>query len=102
MEIFDLFTEEVNQKFDKMGYDLLRSNGYDVAGANKSYKRMAKLKRAMKSRGEELTYKDLMDKETGTVLIWYELVKVTGELVAKSEAMKVVYTAMPMEGKDEV
>lgn len=105
MEIFDILTKEVNEKFDKMGYDLLKSQGYDVAGARKSHKRLLRLKRVMEKRGEELTYKSMRNTETGDLLLWYELVRPradgSSELIAKSEVLKVVYTAK-VGGKDEV
>lgn len=41
MEIFELLTADVNKKIDELGYQLLRTCGYDVTKVHKSKKENA-------------------------------------------------------------
>lgn len=65
MEIFELLTADVNKKIDELGYQLLRTCGYDVTKVHKSKKKMRRLKKAMKRRGESLEYRTMVHRETG-------------------------------------
>lgn len=91
MEIFELLTADVNKKIDELGYQLLRTCGYDVAKVHKSKKKMRRLKKAMKRRGESLEYRTMVHRETGDLLIWFELVdRKSGNIYAKSQGLKLI------------
>ena len=87
IDIFDLLPTEACTAVNKLGFDFLQSQGYKVAGVNKSYKCRARLTKAMKKRGEELRYNSAIDKEQKAILVWFELYKGT-EVVAKSSGIK--------------
>ena len=89
VEIFDMLPSEVMKKLDEDGYSLLRAHGYDTSGAAKSYKRRARLKTAMKKRGEELRYCSAVERESKSILIWFELYK-GEERIAKSRGIKIM------------
>lgn len=89
IDIFDLLPPEANKAIDKLGYDFLKSRGYNVKGVAKSYKRRARLKDAMKKRGEELRYRDVIDKEQKSIIIWFELYR-DYELIARSQGIKFI------------
>ena len=87
IDIFDLLPPEASKSVDELGYSFLKSQGYNVVGVGKSYKRRSRLKQAMKKRGEELGYLAAIDKETRGVLVWFELYR-GGEKIAVSRGLK--------------
>ena len=87
IDIFDLLPPEAAKPIDELGYSFLKSQGYDVSGVKKSYKRRSRLRQAMKKRGEELGYRAAIDEETRGILIWFELYR-GGERVAVSQGIK--------------
>ena len=90
-DVFDLLTAEVNRKVDQLGYDLLKSRGYDVAKAHKSKKKMRRLKKTLRRRGESLCYQAMVDRDTGSILVWFEIVdRKNGERLARSQGIKIV------------
>ena len=97
IDVFDILPPEASEVADKAGFDFLKEQGYDVAGCRKSYKRRARLKKALKRDGAELVYKSFVDNDAGKILIYYQLYK-KGELVARSRGITFIITK---EGQNE-
>lgn len=89
IDIFDLLPPEANKAIDELGYSFLNSQGYNVTGATKSYKRRARLKDALKKRGQELRYRSAIDKEQKSILVWFELYR-SGKRIAVSQGIKIL------------
>lgn len=87
VDIFDLLPPEAFAGIDNLGYSFLKEHGYDVEGAAESEEKRKEIKKALKENGEELRYFGAFDRDTGAILIWYELYK--GDLkIASSQGLK--------------
>lgn len=89
IDIFDILPPETHAAIDKLGYDFLKSHNYKTTGVAKSYKRRARLKEAMKKRGEELGCCSAIDPEQNIILLWFELYR-GEERIARSSNIKIV------------
>lgn len=99
IDILDFLPEEGMRAFDKLGYDFLAENGYNVEGASKSEKRRFEIKKELEDNGEALFYRGAVDKETQNILVWYELKKKDGT-IKRSNGIKFMSKKIE-EGKDE-
>lgn len=99
IDILDFLPEEGMRAFDKLGYDFLAENGYNVEGANKSEKRRFEIKKELEDNGEALFYRGAVDKETQNILVWYELKK-KDVTIKRSNGIKFMPKKVE-EGKDE-
>ena len=90
LDVFDILPPDAAQAADRAGFEFLREQGYDVAGCRRSYKRRARLKRALRDDRAELTYRSLVDNEAEKILIYYELHK-NGERVARSRGITFIF-----------
>lgn len=99
IDILDFLPEEGMRAFDKLGYDFLAENGYNVEGASKSEKRRFEIKKELEDNGEALFYRGAVDKETQNILVWYELKKKDGT-IKRSNGIKFMPKKIE-EGKDE-
>ena len=100
IDIFDLLPPEANKAIDKLGYSFLNSQGYNVTGATKSYKRRSRLKDALKKRGQELRYRSTIDKEQKSILVWFELYK-GEERIAVSQGIKFLPKEREADGAEQ-
>ncbi len=73
IDILDMLPSEAIVAVDKLGYDFLSSQGYDVVGAVDSVDKRKKIKEKLKAEGKELTYRGAIDSVTQAILVWYEL-----------------------------
>lgn len=89
IDIFDVIPCEVYAAIDKLGYSFLSEQGYDTEGAQESDELRTKLKNAIKKRGEELRYFGAVDKDSGAILVWFELYK-GSERKAVSQGLKFI------------
>lgn len=89
IDIFDVIPSEVYAAIDKLGYSFLSEQGYDTEGAQESDELRTKLKNAIKKRGEELRYFGAVDKDSGAILVWFELYK-GSERKAVSQGLKFI------------
>lgn len=99
IDILDFLPEEGMRAFDKLGYDFLAENGYNVEGASKSEKRRFEIKKELEDNGEALFYRGAVDKETQNILVWYELKKKDGT-IKRSNGIKFMPKKVE-EDKDE-
>lgn len=99
IDILDFLPEEGMRAFDKLGYDFLAENGYNVEGATKSEKRRFEIKKELEKNGEALFYRGAVDKETQNILVWYELQKKDGT-IKRSNGIKFMPKKVE-EGRDE-
>lgn len=95
VDILDILPAEAIAEVDKLGYAFLQTQGYDTEEAADSEEKRAKLKRAMKKRGDELRYAGAVDKNQGAILVWYELWN-DGKRKAISQGLK--FVQKPREG----
>lgn len=84
LDIFDFLPQEVNERIDDMGYELLKANGYNTNGVKTSSRKRNKLKKALLKDKKRLVYFTMIEKETGNILFWFELKK-EKEIIAKSQ-----------------
>lgn len=89
IDIFDILPAEVFAEIDKLGYTFLSEQGYGTEGAQESDELRTKLKNAIKKRGEELRYFGAVDKDSGAILVWFELYK-GSERKAVSQGLKFI------------
>ncbi len=73
LDIFDILPSEAFSRIDELGYSFLEENGYDTEGAAESEDKRKNIKCSLKEKREELRYFGAFDKDTGAILIWYEL-----------------------------
>lgn len=99
IDILDFLPEEGMKAFDKLGYDFLAANGYNVEGAIESEKRRFEIKKELEKNGETLFYRGAVDKETQNILVWYEL-KAKAGTIKRSNGIKFMPRKVE-EGKDE-
>ena len=85
--VLDMLPAEAMPSIDELGYGFLAEHGYDTAGATESGKKRRKLKSALRANGEELLYRGAYDKETGAVLVWFELYR-GKERISESRGIK--------------
>lgn len=88
VDIFSLLPKEAHAAIDAHGYEFLKMQGYDVRGVKKSYKRRARLKDALKKRGEELRHCAAIDSDTKAILVWFVLYR--EEIIARSTGLKFI------------
>ena len=89
-DILDHLPEEVGAAVDRLGYDLLQSNGYHTRGADSSKKILRRLERDLKRNGHVLEYCTRPGAETGTVLLFFRLLDREGAELGRSQTMKIV------------
>lgn len=89
IDIFDILPAEAFAEIDKLGYAFLSEQGYNTEGAQESDELRTKLKNAIKKRGEELRYFGAVDKDSGAILVWFELYK-GSERKAVSQGLKFI------------
>ena len=89
IDIFDILPAEAFAAIDKLGYGFLSEQGYDTNGAQESDEQRTKLKDAIKNRGEELRYFGAVDKDSGAILVWFEIYK-GSERKAVSQGLKFI------------
>ncbi|MEG2541545.1 MAG: hypothetical protein RSB59_07245, partial [Clostridia bacterium] len=88
IDIFDLLPEEAMKAIDKQGYDFLASKGYDTEGAIESEYKRKEIKRTLMAEKKELTYRGVVDKDSGAMLVWFELM--SGDKIERSQGIKFV------------
>lgn len=85
--VFDLLPEEAMESIDKLGYTFLAERGYDTEGAREDEEKRGVLSNALAEAGEELRYRGAFDRETGAILVWFELYR-GDERTAVSQGIK--------------
>lgn len=98
IDVFDILPSEAFEQIDQLGYRFLKEQGYDVEGATESEARRKELKKELSSNGEELLYSGAFDKETGAVLVWFELHR-NKKKAAISQGLK--FLPKPTEGEND-
>ena len=87
IDVFDLLPAEAFPQIDELGFSFLSERGYDVEGATTSEEKRLELRAALEANGEELRYFGAFDKDTGAILVWYELYR-GEERLAVSRGLK--------------
>lgn len=95
IDILDLLPQEAIVAIDNLGYEFLKEQGYDTEGAAGSKAKRAELKKKLSEEGKALYYRGATDKETGIILVWYEL-EFESNCVARSQGIK--FVPKPSEG----
>lgn len=94
IDIFDLLPEEAMKAIDQIGYDFIASKGYDTEGATESENKRKAIKKSLQADKKELSYRGAVDKDSGAILIWFEL-KI-GDSIERSQGIK--FLQKPSEG----
>ena len=89
LDILDILPQEAINAIDKLGYDFLKEQGYDTEGAMESEAKRKEIKKALAKDGKQLFYRGATDRETGAILVWYEI-EVKGKCVARSQGIKFI------------
>lgn len=87
--ILEALTEDAARRVDEHCYRFLEAHGYEVENAIKSAKVRKGIAQALKERGEVVYYREVPI-ENGT-LLWFDLEKDDGTLVARSQGIKLMY-----------
>lgn len=87
--IFDYVTEEMSNKIDDIGYDFLKSLGYDTEGDRNTYSYSNKIKRQLKEHNHALLYQGAFNNK-GEMLIYFQIAELGTE---KSKTPKILFTS---------
>lgn len=98
VDIFDILPKEAFAAIDELGYNFLKAQGYDTEGAADSEAKRKEIKKALTKDGKKLFYRGATDKETGAILVWYEI-ESEGKCVARSQGIK--FVQKPKEGGND-
>lgn len=98
LDVLDILPQEAINAIDKLGYDFLAAQGYDTEGAADSEAKRKEIKKALTKDGKKLFYRGATDKETGAILVWYEL-ESEGKCVARSQGIKFIPKKKEGEGE---
>lgn len=89
VDVLDILPQEAINAIDNLGYEFLKSQGYDTERAAESEAKRKEIKKALTKDGKKLFYRGATDKETGAILVWYEL-ESEGKCVARSQGIKFI------------
>lgn len=96
LDVLDILPQEAINAIDNLGYEFLKSQGYDTEGAIESEAKRKEIRKALTKDGKKLFYRGATERETGAILVWYEI-EVQGKCVARSRGIK--FFQKPKEDK---
>ena len=89
VDILDMLPPECVSEVDRIGYEFLEKNGYNVAGAESSKEAREAIREEMQKRGEVLKYSGAIDGQNKVILVWFTLSK-GRKIIARSRGMKFI------------
>lgn len=89
VSVLDYVTEEMSNKIDDIGYEFLKSLGYDTEGDRATYSFTNKIKRQLKEHKHALLYQGAYN-DKGEMLVYFQIAELGTE---KSKTPKILFTS---------
>ena len=97
-DFFDILPPEAIKAVDAHGYGFLAEHGYNVEGASDSRKARRRLKAELRANSQTLVYSTVAGKNKGTIILFFSLKATSGEMVARSKGIKLVFQQEERDG----